>query len=508
MKLKNTMGVRCMVKCLLLFYLFTFLPLNLVAQDYSVRQGCRRGVLLPTTRSQRASSSEFPAGGDFYHGDRHQLVVLVSFPDQKFQGDEAATLTKWDKIFNAEDYHEGSFVGSVHDYFYAQSYGKFNLIFDLIYVMLPDSCKKYRSTAQHDEYSQYMVDDIVDTLQTLDIDWSRYDWNGNGFVNQLLIVYAGKGMNAGGGSNTIWPHQWWLSKHLKNPDNQWEGYRGYRAVSHGDKQFIIDCYCCMQEVVNVSSVKTPFGTICHEYTHCFGFPDFYNGSTKYVGEWDLMDSGNYGNYGYCPTSYSAHERWLMGWLEPVELTDATEISNMQALTDEPQAYLIRNDGYADEYYIVENRQKQGWDSNLTGSGLIVFHIDFDEEIWAGLKDYANSSKVKRYTIFPANNKSVSYNGGWSYPYALNDSVRNDSLTNTSVPAATLIHANTDGTLFMNKPLYDMNVENGLASFRFAVGTPTAIRERQAEGRPQELYRLGPVSIQRYPNGEIKKVMKH
>ena len=79
---------------------------------------------------------------------------------------------------------------------------------------------------------------------------------------------------------------------------------------------------------------------------------------------------------------------------------------------------------------------------------------------------------------------------------------------TAAPAATLIHANTDGTLFMNKPLYDMNVENGLASFRFTVGTPTAIREHQAEGRPQELYRLGPVSILRYPNGEIKKVMKH
>ena len=194
----------------------------------------------------------------------------------------------------------------------------------------------------------------------------------------------------------------------------------------------------------------------------------------------------------------------MGWLEPVELTDATEVSNMPALTDEPQAYLIRNDGYADEYYIVENRQRQGWDSNLSGSGLTVFHVDYDEEIWAGLKDMPNSSKLKRYTIFPANNQSSVYkSGGWPYPYQTND-----SLTNTSKPAATLIHANTDGSKFMNKSLYDMKVENGLASFRFAVGTPTAIREHQAEGRPKELYRLGPVSILRYPKGEIKKVMKH
>ena len=507
--MRNKMsGVRCKISLFLLLLLFT---MTVAAQDSSVRQGCRRGMLLPTTRSLRSPSAPMHAGGDFYYGDRHQLVVLVSFPDRQFQDDETTTLTKWDKIFNAEDYHEGSFVGSVHDYFYAQSYGKFNLIFDLVQVNLPDSVSKYRSTTTLDENSQYMVDDIVDILQTLDIDWSQYDWNDNGFVNQLLIVYAGKGMNAGGGTNSIWPHQYWLSKHLKNPDKPSEGYRDYRTVTHGDKTFIIDCYCCAQETVDTRAVKTSFGTICHEYTHCFGFPDFYNGSTntQYVGEWDLMDYGNYGYYGYCPTSYSAHERWLMGWLEPIELTDATEVSNMQALTDEPQAYLIRNNGYADEYYIVENRQNQGWDSYLTGSGLTVFHIDYDEKIWADLIDYANSSKLKRYTIFPANNKSaVSYSGGWPYPYALNDSVRNDSLTNTSVPAATLIHANTDGSKFMNKSLYDMKVENGLASFRFAVGTPTAIQEHQAEGRPKELYRLGPVSILRYPNGEIKKVMKH
>ena len=221
--MRNKMsGVRCKISLFLLLLLFT---MTVAAQDSYVRQGCRRGMLLPTTRSLRSPSAPMHAGGDFYHGDRHQLVVFVSFPDRQFQDDETTTLTKWDKIFNAEDYHEGSFVGSVHDYFYAQSYGKFNLIFDLVQVNLPDSVSKYRSTTTLDENSQYMVDDIVDILQTLDIDWSQYDWNDNGFVNQLLIVYAGKGMNAGGGTNSIWPHQYWLSKHLKNPDKPSEGYR-------------------------------------------------------------------------------------------------------------------------------------------------------------------------------------------------------------------------------------------------------------------------------------------
>ena len=446
-------------------------------------------------------------GGDFYHGDRHQLVVLAAFRDQAFQADEATTLAKWDKIFNAVDYHEGSFVGSVHDYFYAQSYGKFNLTFDLVYVNLPDSLKRYRSTATHDEYSQYMVDDIVDSLQTQNIDWSLYDWNGDGYVNQLLIVYAGKGQNAGGSSNTIWPHQWWLGKHLKNPDKQWEGYRAYRTVTTGDKSFIIDCYCCVQETVNLSSVKTSFGTICHEYSHCFGFPDFYyNGGIQTVGEWDLMDYGNYGEKGFRPCGYSAHERWLMGWLTPVELTDAQTISEIPALSDEAQAYIIHNDAHRDEYYMIENRQQTGWDASLPGKGLVVFHVDYDASIWPSTTTTPNSDAKKRYRMIHANSGTTTTYAsmaGWPYPYE-----SNDSLTNTSKPAAELNNVNTDSTKLMNKPIYDMKVENGLASFRFGITPPTGIAERSLHQPYRILYDLGPIHIIRYCNGDIKKVMKH
>ena len=56
-------------------------------------------------RSQRAQEPPLEPGGDFYHGDRRQLVVLAAFRDQPFQGDVATSLAKWDNIFNAEDYH-------------------------------------------------------------------------------------------------------------------------------------------------------------------------------------------------------------------------------------------------------------------------------------------------------------------------------------------------------------------------------------------------------------------
>jgi M6 family metalloprotease-like protein len=367
-------------------------------------------------------------------------------------------------------------------------------------VKVSGNAKKYASTATHDENSQYLVQDIMEVLKTRDIDWSLYDWNGDGFVNQLLIIYAGKGQNAGGGDDTIWPHQWWISEHLK--DLQQDVYCDPIPVTYGKKQYMVDSYCCVQEDVNGSSVKTSFGTICHEYSHCFGFPDFYRGSKKYVSDWDLMDSGNYNDKGFCPACYSAHERWLMGWLTPTELEYDRTVTNMPALVDEGVAYLIRNEGYADEYYIVENRQQTGWDSNLPGSGIIIFHIDYDPSIWTSIYDTPNSSKIQRYTIFKADDGWTVSDRGWAYPY-----LGNDSLTNLSTPAATLNKENTDGTKLMNKSLYDMTVEGGLASFRFVDGPVTGVDVVKPAGTPQLLYRLGSVSILRYPNGVVKKVVR-
>lgn len=480
--------------------LLLFFMLAASAQDMTVRTGCRRGTprsLSALTRAQQASRTP---GGDFYKGERHQLVVLVSFSDQQFQAGEEETLETWNRIFNEKNYSEFPYVGSVHDYFYDQSYKTFNLIFDLFYVPLNESRVKYRSTDLDDENSQYLVQDIMEELKMRDIEWSRYDWNGDGYVNQLLIVYAGKGMNDGGDGNTIWPHQWWMSEHLK--DSEPDVYCEPIEVSCDDKDYLVDCYCTVQEE-GVTSAS--FGTICHEYSHCFGFPDFYNGSTKYVGSWDLMDYGNYNGDGYCPAGYSAHERWIMGWLTLTELTAETTLSNIPALSDEGQAFLVRNDGYANEYYIVENRQQQGWDTALPGSGIIIFHVDYDPDLWVSTIYYPNTYSKKHYIIIPANNipsANSYFCQDWAYPY--ND---NDSLTNNSEPPAVLYHENTDGTMLMNKSLYDMAVVGDLASFRFVVSTPTGIQERKAEGAPKELYRMGPVGILRYPNGETKKVVK-
>ena len=144
-----------------IFLLLLCVSLTTAAGDI-VRRGCRQASVSPDgTRRAESTGAVRQPGGDFYYGDRRQLVVLASFADRTFKGNETETMAQWDKIFNLQGFHEEPFVGSVHDYFYAQSYGKFNLQFDLQYVQLSANHAKYRSTSANDENSQYLVQDVV-----------------------------------------------------------------------------------------------------------------------------------------------------------------------------------------------------------------------------------------------------------------------------------------------------------------------------------------------------------
>lgn len=169
----------------------------------------------------------------------------------------------------------------------------------------------------------------------------------------------------------------------------------------------------------------------------------------------------------------------MGWLTPVELVDAAAVTEVAALEDEPKAWLIRNDGAENEYYIIENRQQKGWDKQLPGSGILVSHVDYDKAVWEF--SAPNSSSKKRYSIFPANNKARTWSAsGWAYPYIVTDyegnaTVANDCLTDTSAPAATLNNPNADGEYLMSKPITQMAVDaDGLASFVFLDDVATTV----------------------------------
>lgn len=454
-----------------LFLLLILFVLPVIGRESKITRSCRPGLekIDLSKHTQRRASAPRRIDGDSvvnpYTGDRRQLTVLAKFADQGFLGDSLQTLEQWGKILNAKNLKDTLLYGSLHDYFYDQSYGQLNLEFDLMYVTV-DSMMKYHSTAYADENSKYLIQDIVEILKD-SIDWAPYDWDGDSYVDQLLVIFAGMGQNDGGSGNTIWAHQWWMSEYT---------FGEAITINSGGQDYIIDAHCCVPELSGRNDYGS-FGTLCHEYSHCFGLPDFY-GDKSYLGNWDLMDHGNYNGDGFHPCGYSAYERTYMGWLTPLELVGDTAITGMMALSDTPITYLIRNEGWADEYYLVENRQKKGWDETLPDSGIVVCHVDYDEDVF--MWGRVNSSKKLGYVIFAANNEPYAsdyYMKGWAYPYDTNN-----SLTNTSKPAAKLNNLNSDGSLLMSKPVTEMAVTEGVASFSIKndlkTGVPYIMQQRQ------------------------------
>ena len=144
-----------------------------------------------------------------YIGEKKCLIILVNFSNVSFNPSNDSAL--YVRIANEPDFHERNFVGSMYDYFYAQSEGKFQLTFDVVGpVTMPKSQSYYGSNdAQgNDKHPAEMVHKAVELVKDSIADWKQYDWDDDGYIDQVYVVYAGKGEADGGAATTIWPHAW------------------------------------------------------------------------------------------------------------------------------------------------------------------------------------------------------------------------------------------------------------------------------------------------------------
>lgn len=389
-------------------------------------------------------------------GKRKGLVILVNFKDKKMQSKH--TQAEWNDYFNKVGYNKYGNNGSVHDYFYAQSYGKLDLEFDVIGpVTVSKNMASYGANdAQGNDIDPAgMIKEACELAYAKEkMDMSQYDWDGDGAVDQVYVIYAGYGEAAGGEANTIWPHEWDIQG------------GGYSLVLGGQR---IRTYACSSELnggygTDISGI----GTACHEFSHCMGIPDFYDtagGGCFGMDAWDLMDYGSYGGDGYEPTGYNTYEKWVSGWIEPTILTEPCYIKNMKPLSDAPEACVVFNEANKNEYYIFENRQLKGTDVALPNHGMLVIHVDYDQKVWFD-NEVNNTSNHQRFTVVPADNKLTSETvTGDTYP----GTTKSTELTDTSKPAATLFNANSDGRKFLGKPVTDITEKDGLISFTFMGG---------------------------------------
>lgn len=477
--------------------LWFFFPLCMMAQGDEFQ--IIKGDCLPSASdgggSHRASR-RLPAYQNDWDPSKtyHQLVILFSFADADFTRDDPKEY--YERLFNEPGYNEGHGPGCMSDYFRTQSNGFLNLQCDVYgpYKVPIKACpienpdektRNYGSQAMMEATNRFLEDHP-------EIDFSPYDWNGDGKIEQVVFVYAGTPGNVRSSLGHIWPNTSSFST-LTTPDGKKISNYSASAECWGIKQDLTVVYCGI-------------GTICHEYSHCLGLPDIYpvgspslNLPYASVDEWDLMDGGNFVEWGWCPPSYSPLEKMLLGWQTPIELTEATTIIDLKPVSEGGAAYQIKHTD--NEYLLLENRQWTGWDTGIPGKGLVIYHVNYNESAWRNnTVNSFNSEDDFRYKLFHADNKTFAtweaelgtkseyvnldrmnkvHLSTSSYPYG-----DNKELTNTSTPAALMKTKNPAGENLLSKPITNIQMTNGgLVSFDFMGGT-TGIEELK-KGRMEE-----------------------
>ena len=419
---------------------------ELLKKSQARRSQVRR---LQQTRRQQAAKRQAS-----FQGVKKGLIILAEFQNLTFQAGHDKAL--YNRIANERGFtNEMGFKGSVKDYFIDQSEGQFELDFDVVGpVTVSQDYAYYGKNDSHgdDVNPGQMIYEAV-SLAKDSVDFRPYDWDGDGEVDQVFVVYAGVGEAQNQSQkNSIWPHMWDL-----------QSAYGKTLTFNG---VTVNTYACSSELSYGTSIDG-IGTFCHEFSHCMGFPDLYDTGDEGnfgMGSWSLMDYGSYNGGAFVPCGYTSYERMVCGWKMPIELTEETTVDDMLAINEGGNTYVIYNGGNKNEYYLLENRQLTGWDRELPGHGLLVLHVDYDANAWYE-NTVNNDPDRQRCTIIHADNKD-----GWGdeirdpYPYK-----GNDSLTNLSTPAAKVYNANSDGTYYLNRGIRDIKESSdGIISFRMTI----------------------------------------
>lgn len=294
-------------------------------------------------------------------GRQKVLIILAEYPDKHF----TYTADDFKDMLCSPGYSAFGAAGSAKDYFIENSAGRFIPEFEVFGpVELSQPMSYYGG---NDDANAYQM--VTEACRKLDseIDFSEYDRDGDGWADNVYLFYAGHGEADGGGANSVWPH----SANVFN--------KGERLMLDGVN---IGSYSCSNELIGFSTRLVGIGTFCHEFSHVLGLPDVYSTNsnsafTPYY--YSLMDHGNYNGDGRCPCALTAYERSFLGWCEPREL-NADGSVRIEPIS-ENIAYRVSLPGYDEEYYLLENRKKEGWDASLPGEGLLIWHIDYSRDVW-------------------------------------------------------------------------------------------------------------------------------
>lgn len=355
-------------------------------------------------------SSSFPKTGTV-----RVPVLLGAFTDVAFSVENPREA--FSALLNEDGYSANNATGSAHEYYYLSSDGQLNLIFDVYGPFTVSHNREYyggNTSTSHYKNAQGFVTELINLAADAGVDFSLYDANNDGVVDNISIFFAGYSEAEGGPEECIWPHQ---SSVNVSPRHNGKTFGSYLVTSELRS--------------NKGAYMAGIGTYCHEFGHVLGLPDFYNTANNTsdekiytLGSWDIMCSGSYNNLGRTPPLFSAFERFMMGWLEPVQISEKGMFL-LKPLAQENMAFLLASTTHnlqsytpsPSEYFLIENRQRIGWEGRhtdcLPGVGLLISHITFSSRNWDRntfnnaeplgvdfVEAYGNHDKEAPYDTYP------------------------------------------------------------------------------------------------------------
>lgn len=263
------------------------------------------------------------------------LTVLVEFDDYKHNqikpGESNMHYENYerehfqDMLFGENGYKgpNGEDLVSMKQYYEQQSGGTLKINGKVTdWYTVPGSAASYgaqKGSTNDINARQLIKDGLTELGKDKSIDLSefdkidRYDLDGDGDYNEpdgmidyLMVIHAGMGQEAGGGSlgsDAIWSHRW-------NLGGLYE-IEGTQSENNSTGKFLAYDY-------TINPEDGAGGVFCHEFGHDLGMPDEYD--TKYssdysepISNWSLMSSGSWAGKvpGTEPTGISPYSKQIM-----------------------------------------------------------------------------------------------------------------------------------------------------------------------------------------------------
>ena len=315
--------------------------------------------LLESLKFSTQSGPEFRDAAVSTEGTIKIPVILIDYPD-------------YPHTYHVKDFEEIIFssypelapFGSMRDYYSEVSNGSVDLSGEVYGWYTADKSKAY--------YSQNEFELVREAISKADkdIDFSLYDNNDDRVVDMIIVIHEGMGRELSGDQLDIWSFQSRLFDYETND--------GVTA----------DLFTIQPERVDwprenggdpVKGIAT-IGVMAHETGHLFGLPDLYDysGATWGIGYWGMMAYGCW-NYvdrpGDMPAHFSAWSKAKLGWFEPLEISRLSGDFFLEDVKIGGRLLKFSNIGRPEEYFLIENRTKFGFDYALPGEGLLIYHID-------------------------------------------------------------------------------------------------------------------------------------